>query len=185
MTGLLTLSRWIDRGNALVGSLVIWAILASTLISAINAIVRKAFNYSSNGWLEAQWYLFGAAFMLAAADTLRRNEHVRIDVVYGLLPRRRQNRIDLFGHLFFLLPFVAMMIWMLIPYVTGSIRSWEFSSNPGGLIVWPAKLMLLVGFVLLGFQSVSEIIKSVAVLTGRIEDPHAPAKGPVADEAAQ
>ena len=172
MSGLLALSRGIDRFNELVGRWVSWLILAAILVSAGNAVIRKAFNMSSNAWLELQWYLFGAAFMLAAAYTLRQNEHIRIDIVYGAFSRRVQHWIDLFGHVFFLLPFVVLMIVYFIPYVGLSYRSGEMSNNAGGLILWPAKSALLIGFVLLGFQGVSEIIKKVAVMRGDIDDPN-------------
>ena len=172
MSGLLALSRGIDRFNELVGRWVSWLILAAILVSAGNAVIRKAFNMSSNAWLELQWYLFGAAFMLAAAYTLRQNEHIRIDIVYGAFSRRVQHWIDLFGHVFFLMPFVILMIVYFIPYVGLSYRSGEMSNNAGGLILWPAKSALLIGFVLLGFQGVSEIIKKVAVMRGDLDDPN-------------
>ena len=172
MSGLLALSRGIDRFNELVGRWVSWLILAAILVSAGNAVIRKAFNMSSNAWLELQWYLFGAAFMLAAAYTLRQNEHIRIDIVYGAFSRRVQHWIDLFGHVFFLMPFVILMIVYFIPYVGLSYRSGEMSNNAGGLILWPAKSALLIGFVLLGFQGVSEIIKKIAVMRGDIDDPN-------------
>ena len=176
MPGLLTLARAIDLANEKIGSAVAWFIFASTLISAINAVVRKAFSLSSNSWLEMQWYLFSAAFLLAAADTLRRNEHVRIDIVYGIWSRRVQNWIDLFGHIFFLLPFVLMMLWMIYPYVMLSIRSLEYSSNAGGLPLWPAKIPMLIGFALLTFQAFSEIIKKIAIIRGELDDPFKPAE---------
>ena len=172
MSGLLALSRGIDRFNELVGRWVSRLILAAILVSAGNAVIRKAFNMSSNAWLELQWYLFGAAFMLAAAYTLRQNEHIRIDIVYGAFSRRVQHWIELFGHVFFLMPFVVLMIVYFIPYVGLSYRSGEMSNNAGGLILWPAKSALLIGFVLLGFQGVSEIIKKVAVMRGDIDDPN-------------
>jgi TRAP-type mannitol/chloroaromatic compound transport system permease small subunit len=172
MAGLLALSRAIDRLTAFVGKSVSWLILVSVLVSAGNAIIRKTFNISSNAWLELQWYLFGAAFMLAAAYTLRQNEHIRIDVVYGLFSRRKQHWIDLFGHVFFLMPFVILMIFYFVPYVSLSFRSGEYSNNSGGLILWPAKSMLLIGFLLLGLQGVSEIIKKIAIMRGIIEDPN-------------
>ena len=172
MSGLLALSRGIDRFNELVGRWVSWLILAAILVSAGNAVIRKAFNMSSNAWLELQWYLFGAAFMLAAAYTLRQNEHIRIDIVYGAFSRRVQHWIDLFGHVFFLMPFVILMIVYFIPYVGLSYRSGEMSNNAGGLILWPAKSMLLIGFVLLGLQGVSEIVKKIAIMRGDIDDPN-------------
>ena len=118
MAGLLALARAIDRVNEFIGKWVSWLILLAILVSAGNAIIRKAFNMSSNAWLELQWYLFGAAFLLAAAYTLRQNEHIRIDIVYGMFSRRTQHWIDLFGHVFFLMPFVILMISYFVPYVS-------------------------------------------------------------------
>lgn len=174
MPGLLTLARVIDLANEKIGSAVAWLIFASTIISTLNAVVRKALNMSSNGWLELQWYLFSAAFLLAAADTLRRNEHVRIDIIYGMWSRRVQHWIDLFGHVFFLLPFSLMMLWMIYPYVMLSIRSGESSSSAGGLLLWPAKLPMLIGFIILTFQAISEIIKKIAIIRGELDDPFKP-----------
>ncbi len=171
MAGLLALSRAIDRLNEFIGKWVGWLILASILISAANAVIRKAFNMSSNSWLELQWYLFGAAFLLAAAYTLKQNEHIRIDIVYGLWSRRVQHWIDLFGHVFFLMPFVLLMIYYFVPYFMLSFRTQEISTNAGGLIIWPAKFLLLLGFFLLGLQGISEIIKKIAVMRGDMEDP--------------
>jgi len=172
MGALLALSGAIDRVNEMIGRAVQWLILAAVLISAVNATVRKVFNTSSNAWLEAQWYLFGAAFLLAAAYTLKQNEHVRIDIVYGLFSRRTQHWIDLFGHVVFLMPFVVLMVWYFVPYAVSSFRSGEVSTNAGGLIIWPAKSLLLIGFSLLAIQGLSEIIKKIAVMRGLIEDPH-------------
>lgn len=171
MTGLLALSGAIDRFTAFIGRTVGWLILVSILISATNAVVRKVFNVSSNAWLEAQWYLYGAAFLLAAAYTLQQNEHIRIDIIYGLWSRRVQHWIDLLGHIFFLMPFVLLMIYYFVPYFLLSYRTGEVSTNAGGLIIWPAKLMLLLGFILLGLQGVSEIIKKIAIMRGDMEDP--------------
>ena len=171
MDGLLALSRGIDRLNEFIGKWVSWLILLSILVSAGNAIIRKTFDTSSNAWLELQWYLFGAAFLLAAAYTLKQNEHIRIDIVYGMFPRRVQHWIDLLGHLLFLMPFVLLMVYFLVPYVLMSYRSGEGSSSAGGLIVWPAKAILLAGFVLLALQGVSEIIKKLAIMRGDLEDP--------------
>ena len=171
MQALLAVSRGIDRVNEVVGKAVMWLILLAVLISTGNALVRKIFNSSSNSWLELQWYLFGAAFLLAAAYTLRQNEHIRIDIVYGMFSRRRQHWIDLLGHALFLMPFVILMIFYFVPYVSLSYRSGEVSSSAGGLILWPAKSLLLIGFALLGLQGVSEIIKKVAIMRGDMEDP--------------
>lgn len=172
MGGLLALARGVDRLNEFIGKWIAWLILVSILISAGNAVIRKAFNTSSNAWLELQWYLFGAAFLLAAAYTLKQNEHIRIDIVYGMFSRRVQHWIDLFGHVFFLMPFVVLMIVYFVPYVSLSFRSGEVSSSAGGLIIWPAKAMLLIGFILLGLQGISEIIKKIAIMRGDMEDPN-------------
>jgi TRAP-type mannitol/chloroaromatic compound transport system permease small subunit len=170
MGSLLALSRLIDRINEFVGRNVSWLVLAAVLISAGNATIRKMFDMSSNAWLEVQWYLFGAVFMLAAGYTLRKNEHVRIDVVAGNLSKRTRDWIDLFGHFLFLLPFCIMMTYLAWPFFWRSFSSGEMSSNAGGLIIWPAKLSILLGFVLLTAQAVSEIIKRIAVLRGIINE---------------
>ncbi|KAB2879802.1 MAG: TRAP transporter small permease subunit [Albidovulum sp.] len=172
MDVLLALSRLIDRINEAIGKSVAWLILIAIFVSAVNASVRKLFNTSSNAWLELQWYLYGAAFMLAAAYTLKQNEHIRIDIVYGRWSRRTQHWIDLFGHVVFLMPFVLLMTWFFAPYALQSFRSQEVSTNAGGLIIWPAKTLLLIGFAQLSLQGVSEIIKKIAVMRGLIEDPH-------------
>ncbi|MEQ1952895.1 TRAP transporter small permease subunit [Mesorhizobium sp. CN2-181] len=172
MAVLLALARGIDRLNEFIGRWISWAILVSILVSAGNAVIRKAFNVSSNAWLELQWYLFGAAFLLAAAYTLKQNEHIRIDIVYGMWSRRVQHWIDLLGHVFFLMPFVLLMLYYFVPYFLTSWRSGEVSSSAGGLTIWPAKLMLLIGFFLLALQGVSEIIKKIAIMRGDLEDPN-------------
>ena len=171
MAGLLALSRAIDRMNEFIGKWVSWLILLAVLVSAANAVIRKTLNMSSNAWLELQWYLFGAAFLLAAAYTLRQNEHIRIDIIYGMFSRRVQHWIDLFGHVFFLMPFVLLMIYYFVPYVSLSYRSGEVSTNAGGLIIWPAKSLLLIGFSLLALQGISEIIKKIAIMRGDMDDP--------------
>lgn len=173
MGGLLALSRGIDRVNTAIGRSVSWLILLAVLVSAGNAIVRKVFNTSSNMWLELQWYLYGAAFLGAAAYTLLENEHIRIDLVYGMWSRKVQHWIDLIGSVLFLMPFVILMIYYLYPWTMRSFERGEISSSAGGLILWPAKAMLLAGFVLLFFQGISEIIKKIAVMRGIIPDPHA------------
>jgi TRAP-type mannitol/chloroaromatic compound transport system permease small subunit len=172
MQAALGLSRLIDRASTAIGKSVIWLIFLAILISAINAIVRKVFNMSSNAWLEAQWYLFGGAFMLAAAHTLKENEHIRIDVFYGTRSERTRHWIDLFGHVFFLLPFVVLMTWMLVPFAWNAWVSGQVSASSGGLVIWPARLVLAAGFALLVLQAVSEIIKKIAVMRGLIDDPH-------------
>jgi TRAP-type mannitol/chloroaromatic compound transport system permease small subunit len=172
MQGPLALSRVIDRFNEFIGKSVSWLILLAILVSAGNATIRKVFDTSSNAWLELQWYLFGAAFMLAAAYTLKQNEHIRIDIVYGLFSRRVQHWIDLLGHILFLMPFATLMVFYFVPYVRLSFRSGEMSTNAGGLIVWPAKAILLVGFFLLAMQGISEIIKKIAIMRGDMDDPN-------------
>jgi TRAP-type mannitol/chloroaromatic compound transport system permease small subunit len=172
MQAALGLSRAIDRLSEIVGKSVMWLILAAIIISAINAVIRKVFNSSSNAWLEAQWYLFGAAFLLASAYTLKQNEHIRIDIVYGMFSRRRQHWIDLLGHMFFLLPFVVLMSWMLVPYAWQAWKIGQISTNSGGLVIWPARALLAAGFLLLIAQAISEIIKKIAVMRGLMEDPH-------------
>lgn len=174
MEGLLALSRGIDRVNTLIGRNASWLILLAVFVSAINAIIRKMFSISSNAWLELQWYLYGGAFMLAAAYTLLENEHIRIDIIYGRWSRRAQHWIDLLGTVFFLIPFVLLMVWLVFPSMMTSLRTHEISMNAGGLLIWPAKAILLVGFCLLLVQGISEVIKKIAVMTGRIEDVHAP-----------
>ena len=173
MQALLKLSRAIDWLNALIGRWVIWLILASTVISAINAAVRKAFNTSSNAYLEVQWYLFAAAFLLAAGYTLLNGEHVKIDVVYGRLSRRTQNWIDVFGFAVFLLPMCLVILWFGVPFFLQGFHSGEMSSNAGGLIRWPVYLMMPLGFVFLALQGISELIKRIAFGLGLIEDPTA------------
>lgn len=170
MNGLLALSRGIDRVNTVIGRGVSWLILLAIFVSAINAVVRKAFSMSSNAWLELQWYLYGAAFLLAAAYTLLENEHIRIDIVFSAWSRRTQHWIELLGHIFFLMPFVLLTLWLCWPWLARSYRTGEMSMNAGGLILWPAKALLFGGFVLLLAQGISEIIKKIAVMRGLIPD---------------
>jgi len=171
MQALLKFSKAVDWLNTQVGKYVIWLILASTVISAVNASVRKAFNMSSNAYLEVQWYLFAAAFLLAAGYTLLNNEHVKIDVISSRLTKRGQMLIDIFGFTFFLTPLCIAVLWYGIPFFLQGYRSGEMSSNAGGLIRWPVYLMMPVGFTLLLLQCWSELIKRVAFLKGLIEDP--------------
>lgn len=173
MQPLLAISRGIDVVNSWIGKASIWFILASVLVSAGNALIRKlAPTMASNAWLELQWYLFGAAFMGAAAYTLLQNEHIRIDIFYATRTRRTQHWIDLLGHILFLLPFTLLMVWLLWPYLLQSYQSGQVSTNAGGLLIWPARAILLTGFVMLVFQAFSEIIKKIAVMRGLMEDPH-------------
>ena len=165
----MALSRLIDGLNEKIAEAVSWALLAAVLICAGNAVIRYAFSISSNAWLEIQWYLYAAMFMLASAYTLKRDEHVRIDVIVGRFSKRTQVWIDLFGFLFFMLPICALILWYGIPYAALALESGEMSSNAGGLIVWPAKVLVPLGFALLILQAISEIIKRIAFLAGRID----------------
>jgi TRAP-type mannitol/chloroaromatic compound transport system permease small subunit len=171
VTPLIKLSQLIDGLNRFVGRWAIWLILASTLISAVNAVIRKAFNYSSNAFLEVQWYLFAASFLLAAGYTLLNNEHVRIDVVVSHFSKRVQTWIDVFGFVVFLLPLCATVLYLGVPFFLQGYRSNEMSSNAGGLILWPVYALMPLGFFLLLLQAISELIKRIAFLMGLIEDP--------------
>lgn len=173
MNGLLKFSKGVDWLNTQVGKYVIWLILASTVISGVNAVVRKAFDMSSNAYLEVQWYLFAAAFLLAAGYTLLNGEHVKIDVISGKLSKRTQIWIDVFGFVVFLTPVCVAILWYGIPFFLKGLYSGEMSSNAGGLIRWPVYLMMPLGFALLLLQGLSELIKRVAFLKGLIEDPTA------------
>ncbi|MFA9215651.1 MAG: TRAP transporter small permease subunit [Sphingomonadaceae bacterium] len=165
----LSISRAIDALNEKIATVVGYALLAAVIICTGNALVRYLFNASSNGWLEIQWYLFAAMFMLAASHTLKRDEHVRIDVIAGRFSKRTQVWIDLFGFLLFLLPVSLVILYYGVPFALLSIRSGEMSSNAGGLIVWPAKLLVPLGFLLMVLQGVSEIIKRIAFLAGKLD----------------
>lgn len=171
MQALLKLSRAIDWLSGQIGKYVIWLILASTLISGINAVVRKAFNTSSNAFLEVQWYLFAASFLIAAGYTLLNGEHVKIDVVTSRLSKRAQIWIDIFGFACFLTPMCLAVLWYGIPFFTRAFVSGEMSNNAGGLVRWPVYLMMPLGFGLLLLQGWSELIKRLAFLQGLIEDP--------------
>ena len=168
---LLQLSRSIDRMSEFVGRWVAWLVLAAVLISAGNAVTRKAFNMSSNAFLEIQWYLFAAVFLLASGYTLLRQEHVKIDVVSGRFSKRTQIWIEIVGLCVFLFPFIYMIIKLSMPLVIGAFVTKEMSSNAGGLIRWPVFAMLPLGLFLLGLQGVSELIKRIAFLKGLIPDP--------------
>ena len=163
---LLGLAKLIDALNESVGRITIWLVLVATLISAGNALVRYVLSDSSNAWLEIQWYLFGAVFLLGAGYTLKHNGHVRIDILYGRLGQRGQAWIDLLGGLFFLLPLAALMAWLSWPIFAEAWRTMEHSSDSGGLLRWPVKLLLPLGFGLLALQGVAEIIKRIGVLSG-------------------
>lgn len=171
MGPLLSFSRLIDRVNERVGHAFYWLVLVTVLVSAANAVVRKLFNYSSNGLLEIQWYFFSTIFLLLAGYTLLRNDHVRIDVIAGRLSKRAQTWIDILGTLFFLLPMAILLAWLGWPVFVEAFERQEVSTNAGGLIIWPARLLVPVGFALLVLQGFSELIKRIAFLRGLIADP--------------
>jgi TRAP-type mannitol/chloroaromatic compound transport system permease small subunit len=168
---LLSVSRLIDALNERIGQILKWAILAAVLVSAGNAIIRYTLNNSSNAWLEIQWYLFAAVFLLCSGYTLLHNEHIRIDVVSGSLSRRAQVWIDVFGIIFFLLPMTGFIMWLSWPIFVNAWVSGEVSGSAGGLVRWPARLLVPLGFFLLTLQGVSELIKRIAFLLGLIPDP--------------
>jgi TRAP-type mannitol/chloroaromatic compound transport system permease small subunit len=182
MKPLLAISRAIDALNEHVGRLTYWLILAAVLISAGNAVVRYSVNMSSNAWLEIQWYLFSFVFLFCAGYTLLHNQHVRIDVISGQLSARARAWIDIFGTVFFLMPMAIAIMWLSWPVFLDAYRSGEVSTNAGGLTVWPGRLMLPVGFLLLILQGFSELIKRIAFLRGLIPDPTEKDEGPTAEE---
>jgi TRAP-type mannitol/chloroaromatic compound transport system permease small subunit len=169
---LLKLSGVIDAINTQIGKWVAWAILAAVAVSAVNATVRKVFDLSSNSWLELQWVLFSAVFLLCASWTLRDNEHIRIDIVNNYLPRGLRNTIELIGHTFFLLPLTIVILVTSIPFFTESFAINEQSASAGGLPQWPAKSLIMIGFAMLLGQCISELIKRIAIIQGLIPDPH-------------
>ena len=168
---LLRISALIDGINERIGKAVYWLVLVAVLISAGNAIVRKLFNMSSNAFLEAQWYLFAAVFLLCSGYTLLRNEHVRIDVIAGRLSPRAQAWIDILGTLFFLLPMALLFVWLSWPVFVRTFTHNEISTNAGGLVLWPARLLVPIGFTLLAMQGVSELVKRIAFISGKGPDP--------------
>jgi TRAP-type mannitol/chloroaromatic compound transport system permease small subunit len=170
VSGLLAISRLIDAINIRIGRTMAWAIFVAVVISAVNAIIRKAFDVSSNSWLELQWVLFGAVFLLCAPWTLIANEHIRIDIVTGRFAKRTRDWIDVFGHVLFLIPFTLVMLTTSIPFAIRSLAGNEQSVNAGGLPQWPAKMLLPIGFFLLFWQAISELIKRVAIIRGRLDD---------------
>ncbi|WP_425260555.1 TRAP transporter small permease subunit [Rubrivivax sp. RP6-9] len=176
MTALLRLSKWIDGLNEFVGRWVSWLILVAVLISAVNAVVRKAFDMSSNAFLEVQWYLFAAVFLLAAGYTMLRQEHVRIDIILGKFSKRTQIIIESVCIVLFLFPFTIEVINLVWPLVMRAYESGEMSSNAGGLIRWPVYALVPVGFALLMLQGVSELIKRIGFLMGLVDDPTKKAK---------
>ncbi|HZP87648.1 MAG TPA: TRAP transporter small permease subunit [Burkholderiales bacterium] len=168
---LLSLSHLIDAINERVGRIVLWCVLLTVLVSSGNAMSRYLFAQSSNAWLELQWYLFAAIFLLCSGYTLLHNEHIRIDVVAGRLSRRTQAWIDIFGTIFFLLPLALFIMRLSWPIFINAWTSGETSSNAGGLLRWPARLLIPIGFLLLSLQGISELIKRIAFLRGLIPDP--------------
>jgi len=182
MSSLLPLSRLIDRMSEFIGRWVAWLVLAAVLVSAANAISRKLFNLSSNAYLEVQWYLFAAVFLLAAGYTLLRQEHVKIDVLSGRFTKRTQIWIEIVGLALFLLPFVVYIIKLAMPLVVNAYVTGEMSQNAGGLIRWPVYALLPIGLALLGLQAVSELIKRFAFLQGLIPDPTSKGNAKTAEE---
>ena len=173
MQSLLKLSRGIDAFTKWTGKRLAWLILLAVIVSALNAIVRKMFDTSSNSWLELQWVLFSVVFLLCAPWTLLDNEHIRIDIVNNLLPKKVRNSIDVLGHAFFLMPLTVIMIITGVPFFLRSFEINEQSGNAGGLPQWPAKSLIMIGFAFLLVQGISELIKRIAVMRGLIPDPHA------------
>lgn len=182
MNFLLQFSRLIDGLSEAVGRATIWLVLVVVLISAGNAVSRFSLDLSSNGMLEIQWYLFSAIFLFCSAYVLKKNEHIRIDVIAGRLSERAQNWIDVFGILVFLLPMAVLIAWTGWPVFMNAWNSGEMSPNPGGLIRWPVRLMLPLGFCLLILQAISELIKRLAFLTGTGPNSLRKDSGPSAEE---
>lgn len=178
MGALLSMSRLIDALNEVVGKLVYWLVLVAVLVSAINAVVRYSIHYSSNAWLELQWYLFSAVFLLAAGYTLLRNEHIRIDIIVSRFSKRVQTWVDIFGLLFFLFPMAILIGYLSWPMFWDSFVTNEMSSDAGGLLRWPVKILVPAGFLLLVLQGVSELIKRIAYLTGHRAEPGEKMVGP-------
>lgn len=173
LKALLPATRVIDGVNRWIGKRLAWLILAAVMVSATNAIIRKVFDNSSNSWLELQWVLFSIVFLLCAPWTLLDNEHIRIDIVNNLLPKRLRDSIDVVGHTFFLLPLTIVMIVTGIPFFLRSVEINEQSGNAGGLPQWPAKSLIMIGFIMLLIQGLSELVKRVSVMRSLIPDPHA------------
>ena len=171
MNALLSLSRGIDAMNERIGRVIYWLVLVAVLISAANAVVRKVFNTSSNSFLEIQWYLFSAIFLFCAGYTLLKNQHVRIDVIAGRLSPQAQAWIDIIGTLLFLMPMAILIMYLSWPVFVLAFQRNEVSTNAGGLVIWPARLLVPIGFGFLILQGLSEFIKRVAFLRGLIPDP--------------
>lgn len=182
MDGMLKLSQLIDGLNERIGRNVMWLVLAAVIISAVNAVVRKAFDMSSNAFLEIQWYLFAGVVLLGSAYTMLRQGHVKIDVIVGRFSKRTQLMVECFGIVFFLLPFVFKVNQLVWPLVIQAYHSGEMSQNAGGLIRWPVYALVPAGFLLLGLQGLSELIKRIAFLMGRADDPTKPVQNKTAEE---
>jgi TRAP-type mannitol/chloroaromatic compound transport system permease small subunit len=179
----LPVSRSIDAMNTWIGKRLAWLIIGAVLVSAINATVRKVFDTSSNSWLELQWILFSVVFLLCAPWTLLVNEHIRIDIVNNLLPKRLRDSIDVVGHSLFLLPLTIIMMLTGVPFFMRSYEINEQSGNAGGLPQWPSKALIMIGFTLLMVQGLSELVKRLAVMRDLIPDPHAAQKSSLETEA--
>ena len=173
MQSLLKMSRGIDAFTRWVGKRLAWLILVAVVVSALNAIVRKTFDTSSNSWLELQWLLFSVVFLMCSSWTLLDNEHIRIDIVNNMMPKKLRDSIDVVGHAFFLMPLCIVMIITGVPFFKRSFEINEQSGNAGGLPQWPAKSLIMIGFTMLLVQGISELIKRIAVMRGLIPDPHA------------
>jgi TRAP-type mannitol/chloroaromatic compound transport system permease small subunit len=182
LQSLLKMSRGIDAFTRWVGKRLAWLILLAVVVSALNAIVRKTFDTSSNSWLELQWLLFSVVFLLCSSWTLLDNEHIRIDIVNNMLPKKLRDSIDIVGHAFFLLPLCIVMIITGVPFFLRSVEINEQSGNAGGLPQWPAKSLIMIGFTMLLVQGISELIKRIAVMRGLIPDPHASQVDPIEAE---
>jgi TRAP-type mannitol/chloroaromatic compound transport system permease small subunit len=183
LKALLPVTRVIDAATTWIGKRVAWLILAAVIVSAVNASVRKIFDTSSNSWLELQWVLFSMVFLLCSPWTLLANEHIRIDIVNNLLPKRLRDSIDVIGHAFFLMPLTIIMIVTGVPFFLRSVEINEQSGNAGGLPQWPSKALVMIGFTMLFIQAVSELIKRIAVMRDLIPDPHAGQKSSLETEA--
>ncbi len=185
INALLPAARAIDAMNTWIGKRISWLILAAVIVSAVNAVVRKVFDMSSNAWLELQWVLFSLVFLMCSPWTLLSNEHIRIDIVNNMLPQRARNIIDVIGHAFFLLPLCIIMILTGVPFFLTSYAQNEQSLNAGGLPQWPSKGLIMIAFALLLLQGLSELVKRVAIMRGLIPDPHAAALHPLETEIEQ
>src|SRR5712675_3070936 len=182
LQSLLKMSRGIDAFTRWVGKRLAWLILVAVVVSALNAIVRKTFDTSSNSWLELQWVLFSIVFLLCSSWTLLDNEHIRIDIINNMLPKKLRDSIDIVGHAFFLMPLTIVMIITGGPFFMRSVEINEQSGNAGGLPQWPAKSLIMIGFAMLLVQGISELIKRIAVMRGLIPDPHASKVNPIEAE---